>query len=132
MKNFIEKYNVSCETIEKLKTYQELLFEWQKKFNLVSNSSLQNIWDRHFSVSAQLYKYIPQTANTLIDFGSGAGFPAMVIAIMGLNRTPYLNVSMVESIKIIITGQNTTFYLLPLTQQLKILHGKKYIFPQYL
>ncbi len=99
MKNFIEKYNVSCETIEKLKTYQELLFEWQKKFNLVSNSSLQNIWDRHFADSAQLYKYIPKTANTLIDFGSGAGFPAMVLAIMGLEKTPYLNVSMVESVK---------------------------------
>ena len=99
MKKFIEKYNVSCETIEKLKTYQELLFEWQKRFNLVSNSSLEDVWNRHFADSAQLYKYIPQYANNLIDFGSGAGFPAMVLAIMGLEKTPYLNVSMVESIK---------------------------------
>lgn len=99
MKKFIEKYNVSCETFSKLKTYHDLLIEWQNKFNLVSNSSLQNAWDRHFSDSAQLYKYIPLFAESLIDFGSGAGFPAMVLAIMSENRTPYLNVSMVESIK---------------------------------
>ena len=99
MKNFAEKYNVSHETIEKLKTYQKLLVEWQEKFNLVSNSSLQDAWKRHFEDSAQLYKYIPQNAESLVDFGSGAGFPAMVIAIIGLEKTPYLKVSMVESIK---------------------------------
>lgn len=99
MKKFTEKYNVSCETIEKLQTYQELLLEWQKKFNLVSNSSLQNIWERHFEDSAQLFEYIPENAEKLIDFGSGAGFPAMVIAIMAAEKTPYLKVTMVESIK---------------------------------
>ena len=99
MKKFTEKYNVSCETIEKLKTYQELLLEWQKKFNLVSNSSLQNVWERHFEDSAQLFDYIPEDAESLIDFGSGAGFPAMVIAIMSVEKTPYLKVTMVESIK---------------------------------
>ena len=99
MKNFTEKYNVSCETIERLKTYQELLLEWQNKFNLVSKSSLQNVWERHFEDSAQLFDYIPEGAEKLIDFGSGAGFPAMVIAIMAVERTPYLKVTMVESIR---------------------------------
>ena len=99
MKKFSEKYNVSCETIERLKTYQELLVEWQKKFNLVSNSSLENLWERHFEDSAQLYKYIPEKAESLIDFGSGAGFPAMVLALIAVEKTPYLKVSMVESIK---------------------------------
>lgn len=99
MKNFTEKYNVSCETIDRLKTYQELLFEWQNKFNLVSNSSLQNVWERHFEDSAQLFEFIPKDAKKLIDFGSGAGFPAMVLAIMSLEKTPYLKITMVESIK---------------------------------
>ena len=99
MKNFTEKYNVSCETIERFKTYHELLLEWQEKFNLVSNSSLQNVWKRHFEDSAQLFEYIPEDAKTLIDFGSGAGFPAMVLAIMACEKTPYLNITMVESIK---------------------------------
>ena len=99
MKNFAEKYNVSCETIEKLKTYQELLLEWQKKFNLVSNSSLQNIWERHFEDSIQLFDYIPDNAEKLIDFGSGAGFPAMVLAIIAKEKTPYLKVVLTDSIK---------------------------------
>ena len=97
MKNFMEKYNVSRETFEKLKTYECLLKEWQTKFNLVSNSTLENAWERHFLDSVQLFKLIPQTAKTLMDFGSGAGFPGMVIAIMANAKTPYLKVSLVES-----------------------------------
>ena len=93
----MEKYNVSRETFEKLKTYECLLKEWQTKFNLVSNSTLENAWERHFLDSVQLFKLIPQTAKTLMDFGSGAGFPGMVIAIMANAKTPYLKVSLVES-----------------------------------
>ena len=98
MKNFMEKYNVSRETFEQLKTYESLLREWQNKFNLVSNSSLEDCWNRHFVDSAQLFKYIPKEAKTLVDFGSGAGFPGMVLAIMAKEKTPYLKVSLIESI----------------------------------
>lgn len=97
MKTFSEKYNVSRETFDKLKTYQALLVEWQAKFNLVSNNTLEESWERHFADSAQLYKFIPQTAQTLLDFGSGAGFPGMVLAIMAECREPRLQVSLVES-----------------------------------
>lgn len=99
MMNFIKKYNVSRETFEKLKSYNQTLVEWQKKFNLVSKSSMENAWSRHFEDSAQLFEYIPENAKSLIDFGSGAGFPAMVIAIIAGEKTPYLNVVMVESIR---------------------------------
>ncbi|MCQ2740990.1 MAG: 16S rRNA (guanine(527)-N(7))-methyltransferase RsmG [Alphaproteobacteria bacterium] len=99
MKKFEEKYNVSHETFLDLKCYLSLLEEWQNKFNLVSNSSLETAWERHFLDSAQLFKYIPETAKALVDFGSGAGFPGMVLAIMGKNRTPYLKVTLIESIK---------------------------------
>lgn len=99
MKNFIEKYNVSCETMNDLVAYLDLLKEWQDKFNLVSKSSLEDAWNRHFADSAQLFKFIPNDAETLIDFGSGAGFPGMVLAIMGKNKTPYLKTTLVESIR---------------------------------
>lgn len=99
MKKFMEKYSVSCETMELLTIYHGLLVEWQSKFNLVSNSSLQQAWNRHFEDSVQLYEYIPQNAVSLIDFGSGAGFPAMVLAIIAKEKTPYLNFTLVESIK---------------------------------
>lgn len=104
MKNFIDTYNVSRETFKLLKDYEASLAEWQKKFNLVSNSSLEDSWNRHFVDSAQLFQYIPEQAKTLLDFGSGAGFPGMVLAIMAADRTPYLNVKLIES-----TGKKTLY-----------------------
>ena len=90
MKNIAEKYSVSRETIEHLKAYEASLREWQNKFNLVSSASLEDSWNRHFLDSMQLFRYIPQDVQTLYDFGSGAGFPGMVLAIMAKEKTPYL------------------------------------------
>ena len=98
MKNFEEKYSVSHETFLKLQTYLSLLKEWQEKFNLVSSSSLEDAWNRHFLDSVQLYKYVPETAKTLADMGSGAGFPGMVLAIIANEKTPYLKVTLIESV----------------------------------
>ena len=98
MKNEFEKYNVSRETIEQLKAYEASLREWQNKFNLVSKSSLDDAWKRHFLDSLQLLKYIPEGAKSLCDFGSGAGFPGMVLAIALKEKTPYLKAVLVESI----------------------------------
>lgn len=65
-----------------LKIYEQTLIKWQKAVNLVSANSLNDIWNRHILDSAQLYPYIPKNAKILVDMGSGAGFPAMVIAIL--------------------------------------------------
>ena len=99
MENLIEKYNVSRETIDLLKTYEASLKEWQNKFNLVSNNSLEDAWNRHFLDSLQLLDLIPDTAKLMLDFGSGAGFPGMVLAIVLQNKTPYLKIKLIESIK---------------------------------
>lgn len=99
MERFMEKYNVSRETFLKLKTYEASLHEWQNKFNLVSNASLENAWQRHFEDSVQLFKFIPTSARTMLDFGSGAGFPALVLAIMAQEKLPQLKVKLIESIK---------------------------------
>ena len=95
----MEKYNVSRETFLKLKTYETSLHEWQNKFNLVSNASLENAWQRHFEDSVQLFKFIPMSARTMLDFGSGAGFPALVLAVMAQEKMPNLKVKLIESIK---------------------------------
>ncbi len=76
--------NVSRETIEKLELYVRLLKEWNRTINLVSASSLPDVWQRHILDSAQLFSYIGSDTKSLIDFGSGAGFPGMVLAIMGI------------------------------------------------
>lgn len=95
----MEKYDVSRETFLKLKTYEASLHEWQNKFNLVSNASLENAWQRHFEDSVQLFKFIPTSARTMLDFGSGAGFPALVLAIIAQEKLPQLKVKLIESIK---------------------------------
>lgn len=98
MKNFECKYNVSRETFDLLKRYEASLNEWQKRMNLVSKNSLPEAWQRHFLDSMQLFQYIPENAKLVYDLGSGAGFPGMVLAIMALEKTPYLNFKLVESI----------------------------------
>ncbi len=98
MENFIKKYNVSRETYLDFVRYVELLKEWQTKFNLVSKNSLEFVWQRHIEDSAQLFNYIPKKSNLLYDFGSGAGFPAMVLAIIAKEKMPDLKFKLVESI----------------------------------
>ena len=71
---------------EKFIKYENLLKEWSTKMNLVAPSTLTDIRQRHINDSAQLAKYIPKTVN-IIDLGSGAGFPGVVLAILGWNVT---------------------------------------------
>jgi 16S rRNA (guanine527-N7)-methyltransferase len=73
--------NVSRETIEKFKVYAALLIKWQNSINLVSKSTLKDIWNRHFLDSLQLLPYID--GDSVLDIGSGGGFPGMVLAIAG-------------------------------------------------
>ncbi len=98
MNNFCEKYNVSRETYLKLDRYCQSLTEWQEKFNLISKNTLNDIWNRHIEDSAQIFEHIPSKAKKLLDIGSGAGFPGMVIAIIASEKTPYLNITLVDSI----------------------------------
>jgi len=85
--------NVSRETICQLKDYQKLLERWQKKLNLVSSLTLSEAWDRHFVDSSQLLSYLPSEKASLIDLGSGAGFPGLVLAIL---RPETLSVTLIE------------------------------------
>ncbi|HAX91913.1 MAG TPA: 16S rRNA (guanine(527)-N(7))-methyltransferase RsmG [Rhodospirillaceae bacterium] len=73
--------------MQKLDRYAALLTEWNEKFNLVATSTIPLLWERHFLDSAQLFPLIPTPATTrLIDLGSGAGFPALVLAILGVGE----------------------------------------------
>ena len=74
--------NVSRETLQRLETYAALLAKWQAKINLVGPATLPDLWRRHFLDSAQLLPLLPAAGGTLVDLGSGAGFPGLVLAIM--------------------------------------------------
>ena len=71
---------------EKFIKYEKLLKEWSTKMNLVAPSTLSDIQTRHIQDSAQLAKFLPKDVN-IIDLGSGAGFPGVVLAILGWNVT---------------------------------------------
>ena len=78
-----ELLNVSRETIEKFQAYLTLLEKWQRRINLVSNSTLAEAWQRHILDSGQLAAHYPPQTKHILDVGSGAGFPGLVLAIMG-------------------------------------------------
>ena len=75
--------NVSRETLSQFEAYLALLEKWQCQINLVSNSTLADAWQRHILDSAQLARFYPPNTKKILDVGSGAGFPGLVLAIMG-------------------------------------------------
>jgi len=81
--SFQAAFGISRETLGRLATYASLLAHWQKTINLVAPSTIDDIWHRHFADSAQLWQYRPAEARTWLDLGSGAGFPGLVLAILG-------------------------------------------------
>lgn len=78
-----------------LETYERMLRDWNKRINLVSASTLDEVWTRHFADSAQLHELLPQVSRW-VDLGSGAGFPGMVLALL-LKRRAGASVSLIES-----------------------------------
>ena len=85
---------VSRETEARLDRYVELLLEWQAKTNLVAPSTLPHLWTRHISDSLQLLALAP-TAKIWADFGSGGGFPGVVLA-CALAQVPGAMIHLVE------------------------------------
>ena len=87
-----EACDVSRETCEKLDSYVALLEKWQKSINLVSSKTISEIWERHILDSAQLLRFLPDTPHKILDLGSGAGLPAVILAIISHHQ-----IEMVES-----------------------------------
>lgn len=83
--DFRDAFNVPRETVEKLELYAALLSQWQKAVNLVSPTTISDVWHRHFADSAQLVELVSEP-KSWVDLGSGAGFPGLVIAILMANH----------------------------------------------
>src|SRR5947199_10336856 len=84
---------VSRETLGRLETMVETLLRWQGAINLVGRATLDNVWVRHVLDSAQLAPLIPKGVTSLVDLGSGAGFPGLLPAVL----RPELDVVLIES-----------------------------------
>lgn len=84
--SFLATFRVSRETMERLTLYESLLFKWQASINLVSATTLPDLWRRHMADSAQLAWLAPADTRVWIDLGSGAGFPGLVVALIWADR----------------------------------------------
>ena len=81
---FAELVPVSRETLSRLEAYAALLTQWSPRINLVGRDTIADVWRRHILDSAQLRAFVPERARGMIDLGSGAGFPGLVLAILGI------------------------------------------------
>ena len=92
---FIKKFNVSRETIEKLNKYRDFLISNNKLLNLIGKTTENNMFSRHFTDSAQIYDLI-EDKSEIIDLGSGAGFPGVVLKILMDNNKFAGNITLIE------------------------------------
>jgi 16S rRNA (guanine527-N7)-methyltransferase len=92
---FIKKFNVSRETIEKLNIYNDFLLENNKLLNLIGKTTESNIFSRHFTDSAQIYDII-EDKSEIVDIGSGAGFPGVIIKILMDSKKVEGNVVLID------------------------------------
>lgn len=100
---FLREADVSRETLDHLIVYKELLEKWQRRINLVGPATLPDVWNRHFLDSAQLFPLIQASLKgrrgpcALIDLGSGAGFPGLVLALVARGAGQPLQAHLIES-----------------------------------
>ncbi len=97
----------------KFEQYAALLREWSGRMNLVAPSTLNDIENRHFADSAQLADILPRNVN-VVDLGSGAGFPGVVLAILGWNvvciESIGKKVAFLSAVKDVLGLENLTIY----------------------
>ncbi|WP_412551342.1 16S rRNA (guanine(527)-N(7))-methyltransferase RsmG [Shimia sp. MIT910701] len=91
------KLNVSRETLTRLETLADLLVKWNPRINLVSKSTIDDLWTRHILDSVQVLRSAPSNATHWVDIGSGGGFPGLVIALMAAEPEAPQKMTLIES-----------------------------------
>ncbi|MFV9876058.1 MAG: 16S rRNA (guanine(527)-N(7))-methyltransferase RsmG [Rickettsiales endosymbiont of Dermacentor nuttalli] len=89
--------NVSRETFKQLSLYVKLLVKWDNTINLVSKITINDVWLRHIVDSMQLLKYINTQNSIIIDFGSGAKFPGIILSICEIREIHLIESDMCKS-----------------------------------
>lgn len=92
---FANAANVSRETMSRLDAMDRVLIDWSERHNLIARSTIKDRWERHFLDSAQLEPLLPKGIKTIVDMGSGAGFPGLVLAAMLAEKN--VSVTLIES-----------------------------------
>lgn len=94
---FAEAAPLHPDSLADYRIWEQLLRKWNARINLVAPNSLPDFWQRHALDSAQIVPFIPEQAQTIVDFGSGAGFPGLAIAIDAKSRQIGRTVHLIES-----------------------------------
>ncbi|MCK4338434.1 MAG: 16S rRNA (guanine(527)-N(7))-methyltransferase RsmG [Candidatus Cloacimonetes bacterium] len=93
--NYLKQNKISLKLIERFKIYHSVLNEKSQRLNLISKNSLEKIWSAHFLDSILICDKINFSNKTVLDFGSGAGFPGIPIKIL----YPTMKIYLIESVR---------------------------------
>tara|TARA_B100002051_G_scaffold229243_1_gene226189 strand:- start:507 stop:1112 length:606 start_codon:yes stop_codon:yes gene_type:complete len=92
-KNFVIKnFNLKKRQVDLINNYIQKLEKSNKTHNLVGPSTIDIAWDRHINDSLQLSKFISKKNSSIIDLGTGAGLPGVILSIFG-----YKNILLIDS-----------------------------------
>jgi 16S rRNA (guanine527-N7)-methyltransferase len=91
------KYDVSRETQDRLSALVDMTRKWNPAINLVSRSSMDDLWNRHIIDSTQVFDILPVRDDLWADLGSGGGYPGLVVAALSAEKAPGRRVVLVES-----------------------------------
>ena len=92
--NIVSEYFLNKSQVDKVDFYLSSIIKHNKHTNLIGKSTIENIWERHVLDCLQLTKHITNKKLKILDFGTGAGLPGIVLAIAGYQR-----VHMIDSVK---------------------------------
>ena len=95
--DLLETFNVSRESLEKLRRYVTELLYWQKSINLISPATVNQIWHRHICDGLQLCDHLSGEETLIVDIGSGAGIPGIPLAVWLAEKSMAAQVVMIES-----------------------------------
>jgi len=97
--SILEPLNVSRETFPELEEFRSLILKKNKEINLISCNTEGISRERHIIDSAQIIDFIDKNDKALVDIGSGAGFPGLVLAITLKDRKIPLKIKLIEKSK---------------------------------
>ena len=106
-------------TMDRLEGFVALLREENQRQNLVSRSSLEQVWSRHVLDSAQLIRLAPPAAGTWLDLGSGPGLPGLIVALLHRSK-----VTLVESRRLRVDFLHRAAELLGVSGKVEIVCGR--------
>ena len=82
----IKLYKLNKRQVFLIETYIKKIRDINERLNLVGTSTLNNQWDRHINDSLQLSNFIPNKKSSIIDLGTGGGFPGLILQLYGYNN----------------------------------------------